>query len=143
MEDEVDTTQSIGEEDKIEMRESALRTQIERLEKRIQRESYREVMERFGPGPHRVEFEVLLPVNSNNYKNNTDFFTIELAPLHLMPHSIHLFLEQVSHHLWDRSSFIINDVHSLQIGPYEYRNKEIESVTQYFKDTNLDVLSFK
>ena len=46
LEDEVDTTQSIGEEDKIEMRESALRTQIERLEKRIQRESYREVMER-------------------------------------------------------------------------------------------------
>ena len=101
------------------------------------------IFTRFGPGPHRVEFEVLLPVNSNNYKNNTDFFTIELAPLHLMPHSIHLFLEQVSHHLWDRSSFIINDVHSLQIGPYEYRNKEIESVTQYFKDTNLDVLSFK
>jgi cyclophilin family peptidyl-prolyl cis-trans isomerase len=40
-----------------------------------------------------------------------------MAPLDLMPHAVHLFLEQVSHRLWDDSWFYLNGPHVLQAGP--------------------------
>jgi hypothetical protein len=40
-----------------------------------------------------------------------------MAPLSDMPHAVHLFLEQVSHELWDNSWFYINGPHVLQAGP--------------------------
>ena len=42
---------------------------------------------------------------------------MELAPLRLMPHAVHLFLEQVYHGLWNGCSFVINGPHVFQAGP--------------------------
>ena len=47
---------------------------------------------------------------------------------------IQVFLEQVHHGLWDSCSFVINSVHVLQAGPYQYHSNGIENVLQSFKD---------
>ena len=43
-------------------------------------------------------------------------FTIKLNPVDKMPHSVHLFLEQVHHKLWDGIPFMVNAGHILQTG---------------------------
>lgn len=40
-----------------------------------------------------------------------------MAPLEFMPHTVHVFLEQVSHGLWNNAWFYINGPHVLQAGP--------------------------
>jgi Cyclophilin type peptidyl-prolyl cis-trans isomerase/CLD len=47
----------------------------------------------------------------------TRSFVIEMAPLDLMPHAVHLFLEQVDHGLWTNAWFYINGPHVIQGGP--------------------------
>ena len=42
---------------------------------------------RFGPGPHRVKLTIVLR-NTNEEKT----ILLEMAPMDLMPHSVHLFL---------------------------------------------------
>lgn len=70
---------------------------------------------RFGPGPHYVEISVLLPHLDESQNNRT--FIIEMAPLDYMPHAVHLFLEQVSHGLWNSAWFYVNGPHVMQAGP--------------------------
>lgn len=108
---------------------------------------------RFGPGPHFVSIKVVLPsdnpspimvnpqtqlVETTTYDpNNIRSFQVELAPLSEMPHAVHLFLEQVSHGLWNKmSSFYVNHDHVMQAGP---RTREAR---QQFTDYNLEKLAF-
>jgi len=103
-------------------RESAYEQRVNILKEKISRESEREALERFGPGPHKVKFEVELPRDRmrDAHLINGQFpgFTIELYPLAHMPHSVHLFLEQVYHKLWDGCSFVVNAPHILQAGAH-------------------------
>jgi hypothetical protein len=69
---------------------------------------------RFGPGPHYVEVSIVLPTESPDHVRT---FVLEMAPLASMPHSVHLFLEQVSHNLWKNAYFYLNGPHVLQAGP--------------------------
>lgn len=61
---------------------------------------------RFGEGPHRVRLTAVLPSDGSKVS-----FVLETAPLDLMPHSVHLFLEQVVHGLWDNGWFYVNGVY--------------------------------
>ena len=94
---------------------------------------------RFGSGPHQVEFTVATPYLGDDAsaeqkaKQRIATFTVQLAPLNMMPHATHLFLEQVSHGLWDKSVFSVNQPHVLQVGP---KNRQI------FADYELDKLAF-
>jgi len=74
---------------------------------------------RFGAGPHHVKFNIELP----DILKTKASFTMELFPLEKMPHSIHLFLEQVDHGLWDDCEFFVNSPHLLQAGPDEKQDK--------------------
>jgi hypothetical protein len=95
-------------------KEQAYKDLIHSLQASVQRESRRAVLEKFGAPPHRVHITVKLPSNLNEPKR----FTIELAPLEFMPHSVHLFLEQVAHGLWNGNSFFyVNGPHVIQCGP--------------------------
>jgi hypothetical protein len=69
---------------------------------------------RYGPGPHYVEISIVLPTESNDHVRT---FLLEMAPLASMPHSVNLFLEQVSHNLWNNAYFYLNGPHVLQGGP--------------------------
>jgi hypothetical protein len=72
------------------------------------------LFKRFGPGPHRVEVEVNFPVN----QEHNWYFMLELAPIDEMPHSVHIFLEQVTRGLFDNGgySFYSNAGHVIQGG---------------------------
>eukprot|EP00934_Nitzschia_sp_Nitz4_P007473 Nitzschia sp. Nitz4//scaffold325_size20118//9160//10704//NITZ4_008702-RA/size20118-snap-gene-0.33-mRNA-1//-1//CDS//3329547899//7463//frame0 len=91
-------------------REEAFQAQVERLQTATRRESKRAVLERFGPGPHEVEFNIML-------NEKLQQFVVELAPVDDVPHAVHLFLEQVSHGLWNECYFYLNGPHVIQAGP--------------------------
>lgn len=61
-----------------------------------------------------MEFSLVLPTESPDHVRT---FLLEMAPLNIMPHSVHLFLEQVSHNLWKDAFFYLNGPHVLQGGP--------------------------
>ena len=122
-------------------REQAMKHQIELLQNATSRESKRAVLEKFGPGPHRVKLTLKLP---NGKKGTTlETVVIEMAPLHLVPHAIHLFLEQVSHKLWDGTYMYLNGPHVMQSGPQGHDNRnKLTSGVQKFVDQQLDKLAF-
>jgi len=55
--------------------------------------------------------------SSSNNNNGDNIIIIETAHIDDMPHSIHLFLEQVQHGLYDGTTFHRNSVHMVQAGP--------------------------
>jgi hypothetical protein len=71
------------------------------------------LVHRFGPGPHFVK----ITLQMEQAMPPTQSFVVQMAPLDSMPHAVHLFLEQVSHKLWNRGWFYINGPHVMQAGP--------------------------
>jgi hypothetical protein len=77
---------------------------------------------------------------------------LEMAPIELMPHAVHLFLEQVAHNLWNNGWFYLNGPHVLQGGPQldedSYTEDEWENnderwlALKPFRELQLDHLSF-
>jgi hypothetical protein len=123
-------------------RESAMKRQIELLQNATSRESKRAVLDKFGPGPHRVKLTLKVP-NGKNKDVTVEAVVVEMAPLHLVPHAIHLFLEQVSHKLWDGTYVYLNGPHIMQSGPQGHDNRhKITSGVQRFSDQQLDKLAF-
>lgn len=47
-----------------------------------------------------------------------------MAPLDLMPHAVHFFLQQVVHGLWNDAWFYLNGPHVLQAGPQAPEDEE-------------------
>lgn len=117
-----------------------LSKKINMLVDKIQRDSYRDAYERFGPGPHQVEFIIELPDASSFQK-----FVIELAPLEKMPHSVHLFLDQVYHELWNDCSFVFNAPHVIQAGAFPVSNsgKSFEDKMEEFEEVGLESVHFQ
>jgi len=137
---------------RMETREDAFNTQIEHLRKATSRESRRAVIDKFGEGIHHVEFTFILP---NDESETEHSFIIETAPIDLVPHAVHIFLEQVSHQLWDKAWFYLNGPHILQAGPMleeeEYERLESlhgedfderDAILKSFADKQLDSLAF-
>ena len=77
--------------------------------------------DRFGPGPHHVKFTIILPSDDDELERH---FIVEMAPLDLMPHSVHLFLQQVVHGLWNNAWFYLNGPHVIQGGPAAEEDEE-------------------
>lgn len=113
----------------LKSKEETLYSRIEELQKRIQKESHRLVLERFGDGPFHVKFSLKMPDEEEEV-----FFIVETAPVDIMPHSVHVFLEQVKHGLWNRSKFTLNASHILQVSPLKKK---------LFREAELDSLSFQ
>lgn len=128
-----ETTGEVYSEEKMKQREDAWYHRIELLRKRIQRESQRQLIEMFGGDQMRVELKLFT-------KELQGDIVLEMAPTNLMPHSVHLFLKQVLHKLWDGTSFAINAPHIMQAGAYSPEGK---SVRQNFKDAGLEVVAFQ
>ena len=78
---------------------------------------YYSTKKRFGPGPHYVSVTILLEEGNPSSQRE---IIIELAPLELMPHSIHLFLTQIDEGYWTRGTpaIAINAEHVLQACPH-------------------------
>jgi len=126
------------EELKLKAREEAWRKQVHVLQNATSRESAREAKARFGPGPHRVKFTIKIP----NDPVEGDFVA-EMASLDVMPHAVHLFLEQVYHGLWNNTFFYLNGPHVLQAGPQDWDDdSELGTNLKRFVDQQLDQLAF-
>lgn len=123
----------------LKRRDEALRNRISSLVEKIELESYREAVERFGPGPHRVQMEVQM--EDRSYAQ----FTIQMHDLDKMPHSVNLFLQQVYHGLWDETSFVINAPHILQAGtlPVSGSGKTYDEKMEEFEKMGLSQVSFQ
>jgi len=127
---------------KVQHREEAFLKNVDILKHKIMLESYRDAFERFGAGPHYVKFWVELPPQENGsqqiqlHDGKYSEFTIKLYPLDAMPHSVHLFLEQVHHNLWDGCKFLINAFHITQTGSTAEQTKQ-------FSKYNLDKVFFQ
>lgn len=140
-----DENRKLKEESKVSSkREEAMRYQIELLQNATSRESKRAVVEKFGPGPHKVRLTFKLPTTDKAGKTTfvMQNVVVEMAPLDLVPHAIHLFLEQVSHNLWDKTFVYLNGPHILQFGPTGMDNMKKGSTVQKFVDQKLDKLAF-
>jgi len=74
------------------------------LTSEIQRLSKTLLQLKFGSPPYFVEFE--LEVDSETVKGGK--FTIEMAPIDIMPYSTYFFLTQVAAGVWNSCSFFIN-----------------------------------
>jgi hypothetical protein len=68
----------------------------------------------YGKGPHYAQITVVIPVKDGS---NEFYFTIQMAPLSLMPASVFTFMEQVDAGAWDNTSFHINAPHALFAQP--------------------------
>lgn len=75
------------------------------------------VTHRFGPGPHYISIRVALDERN---PSSVREIIIQLAPLDLMPHSIHLFLTQISEGYWNvgTPAFVLNAEHVMQACPH-------------------------
>ena len=73
---------------------------------------------RFGPGPHIVEFDVIF--SGAEADEEPSKFAVEMAPLDLMPHSVLLFLEMVEKQLWDETAFVHHTHHIVSATPTIY-----------------------
>lgn len=116
---------------------------VERMKKYLANMSIREVDERFGRGPHKVKFDVFLPPMPGSTEKQHASFVVETAPLETMPHSVHLFLEQVYHHLWDGCAFLLCDDHRLQASPFRDIHLMDRSLEKKFKKLDLDTVAFQ
>jgi len=78
---------------------------------------------RFGHGPKfYVQMKVGFDPRSNifdepDHGKSDATVLIETASVDVMPHAVYLFLEQVSHGLYDGTAFYINAAHIVQAGP--------------------------
>lgn len=102
-------------------RQDALKLKIRNLKAFIQQESRQQVIERYGPGPLRAQFTV------DFLKHNIErLFVIEMAPLQLMPHAVHMFLDMIRLKLWTNTVFWHHDdvEHIIAGALFNYRTGE-------------------
>jgi hypothetical protein len=124
---------------KLASRAKAMTKQIELLQNATQRESKRAVIDKFGPGPHHVKLTLNLPDDAEGMEH---YVVVEMAPLDLMPHAVHLFLEQAAHRLWDNTFVYLNGPHIVQAGPQDYFGSSEIRALKSIEDNQLDKLAF-
>lgn len=116
--------------------------QIQHLRQEIQRHDKHAVLEKFGEGPHQLEFTLDFPPEEIP-EGTANTFVIEMAPIDLMPHTVHFFLEQASRGLLDGCSFHRNAGHVVQGGPISNHLNSGVNVRKPFADADLSSVSFQ
>jgi len=99
-------------------------------------------LQKFGEGPYHVMIELELPPNYAQ-SGTTNQIVVEMAPLKLMPYTVHFFLEQVSQQLYDGTSFGRNGGHVMQAWPLPYFANADENLHAPFIESGLDKLAFQ
>ncbi|GKY98908.1 hypothetical protein MPSEU_000846600 [Mayamaea pseudoterrestris] len=112
----------------------------------IQQYSMKQLMARFGPGPHRVEIKLEFDPHSNIAHDalGGDRIVIEMAPEADMPHSVYWFLEQVERGLYNGASFHRNAHHVIQAGPVSYFSTPPDAhLAQNFRQSGFSSVLFQ
>lgn len=74
-------------------------------------------MNRFGNGPYKIEVEVII-------EGNRKIFEIETAPIELMPHAIHTFMDLVQARVWKETMFIHKVEHVVLAAPIDKQGNQ-------------------
>ena len=82
-----------------------------------------EVLEEFGPGPFFVKLTFAFQDSLEN-----ESILIELAPLDLMPHTVHMFLKMTSEKLYSKATFVLVRSHILVLGPEDSFDAENNAI---------------
>jgi len=107
-------------------RKDGLLNKIDYLQSYLQAESRAVVLEKYGAGPHRVQFTIDL-IQSNG-RRQTKSFMVELAPVDLVPHSILFFLDTIGNKLWDHTVFLHHEdtEHVVAAAPIDYTTQRVK-----------------
>jgi cyclophilin family peptidyl-prolyl cis-trans isomerase len=120
-----------------------------KMQENIQLLSKTILLEKFGPGPHKVEIKVQFDPSSEIAKptesgKDTGNIVIELAPVDDLPHVVYWFLEQVSRKLYDGCSFHRSAEHVIQGGPTpNFLSPANPGLQKRFKDSGFDSVLFQ
>lgn len=116
-----------------------------RMHHAIQHLSKQRLLEKFGPGPHRLEILLAYHPESNAFNlPGGDRIVIELAPVDEMPHTVYWYLEQVDRKLWDGTSFHRNAHHVVQGGPVgNFLTPPNTQLAKQFKDSGFNSVLFQ
>jgi hypothetical protein len=131
-------------------RQQGLHDHLQVLRTFIQNQSRQAVLDKYGPGPHRVRVKVqiqtgdtrtqrsvpmddfqhqyLQEFSMNRQQTVTQGFVLELASLDAMPHTVSFFLDSVDKKLWDDTVFLHNDAvdHVVAAVPMDYKTHSIK-----------------
>lgn len=117
---------------KITDRQMAMKVRVRELQSTISILHRGQAMEHFGLHRYRVMFN--LRIDEGIYS-----FIVELAPIELMPHSVHFFMQMVNLHAWDDTIFSHRQKHVLLA---ELRNSDGKDKSGFLRDRGLTTLSF-
>jgi cyclophilin family peptidyl-prolyl cis-trans isomerase len=123
--------------------------QAEHLKEQVKEISKRDAIAKYGAGVQRVELELIFPNDQHHHLHNEKqqqgptTFVIEMAPIHVMPHSVYTFLEMTSAGLLDGCSFILNALHVLKAAPLPYDGSSPSDKAQEFLDKGLESVAFR
>lgn len=114
----------------IEHRQDAILQKIYNLQAYIQEESRKRVIEKYGNGHHQVVFHV-----KSREGRKPGRFTVRMAPLSTVPHSIETFLDHVSNKVWDNTILYSHNSQNhvvpaapLSYGTFESKEHEMETL---------------
>jgi cyclophilin family peptidyl-prolyl cis-trans isomerase len=111
----------------------------EKLKGQVSELSKRDAIEKYGPGPHRVEIELIFP----GHLSGPTKFVVEMAPIDIMPHSVFTFLEMASLELLNGCSFILNAVHVIKEAPLPYDGSPAFDKKEAFEESGLESVAFR
>jgi len=117
---------------KVTERQMAMTDRIHDLQDTISGLHRGEAIEQFGDNILRVMIN--LRIDDGIYS-----FIVEMAPLELMPHSVHFFMEMVKLQVWDNTIFTHNSKHILLAEPIDPEGNNKNDV---FVENNISTLSF-
>ncbi len=114
----------------IEHRQEAILHKVYNLQAYIQEESRKRVIEKYGKGPHQVVFKV-----KSREGRKPGKFTVRMAPLSTVPHSIETFLDLVSNKIWDNTILYSHHTQAhvvaatpVSYGTFESKEHEMKSL---------------
>jgi cyclophilin family peptidyl-prolyl cis-trans isomerase len=114
-------------------------SQSQYLKKQVQETSRNATIEKYGSNGHFVEIQLIFPESNDGPTT----FTIEMAPIDVMPHSVHTFLEMVSIGLLDGCSFILSALQVVKAAPLSYDGTSSADKAKAFSEHGLESVSFK
>lgn len=107
----------------------------------LQEQSKLVVMERFGLGPHRVEFVIETQLTKDQPPFQKSFI-IEMASMFDMPHAVYQFLDSVDQNVWDDTIFLHQRYidHVLAVVPIDFQSHDVKH--QALQNLDLQTLAF-
>ena len=113
---------------------------VEKLKEQVSEMNKRDIIEKYGPGPHHVEIELVFP---GSHLSGPTKFVVEMAPIDLMPHSVHTFMEMASLGLLDGCSVILNALHVIKAAPLPFDGSGGQKKKQDFEESGLESVAFR